>query len=175
MCFYPYPILFLHFSFCCQVDLRWHCNYRNMHWFLFYQSTGKFQPIIPFPGVMGLTLSSTAHWSIVRVRAVALRWLPWCWGPRQGPPVLHVGQQAQLLTFKCVKAQDGILIHPAKVVLPVNSLICCFNNPFSFLPTLPRVGYRGDRTSISRHVFLPSLAYHEMCITFVWNVTPGHF
>lgn len=34
-------------------------------------------------------------------------------------------------SFNCVKAWDDTLAHPGKVILSVNSIICCFNIPLS--------------------------------------------
>lgn len=46
-------------------------------------------------------------------------------------------------SFKCIKAKDSIWVHPAKVVLLVNNIICCFNTPFFLSTSIAICGLKG--------------------------------
>ena len=61
-------------------------------------------------------------------------------------------------SFKCIKAWDSTLAHPAKVVLPVSNLMCCFNIPFSLSTKLAACGLEGRWNLHSISCSLPSLA-----------------
>lgn len=64
------------------------------------------------------------------------------------PGLVYGAIDPTIWSFKYIKASDSTFAQLAKVVLPIKYLICCFNIPFSFLPTLLLVGYRGDRAFI---------------------------
>lgn len=80
-------------------------------------------------------LSSIAHWSTKSQGNGCFPRLPYL----NGAGGLNRGLQSDMwgtgptdLSFKCIKVQDCTLVQLAKVILPVNNLICCFNIPLFF-------------------------------------------
>ena len=88
----------------------------------------KFQEITCFPGVMGLgVFSRTAHWFMVKVRAVALSCDFTVLDVFAGVPLYACGVTGPTdWSFRCIKTWDSTLVYLAKVVFPVSTLVYCF-------------------------------------------------
>lgn len=98
-------------------------------------------------------LSSNAHWSAVRIRAMAVSWEFHTFmvlGASASVLNLEYGARALMVDHSNVlKAWHSTLVHPANVVLLVSNFICCFNILF-FLSTKPAAfGFYGRWMSCS--------------------------
>lgn len=83
-------------------------------------------------------LCGKLHWSTVRVWKMAVSWDFHTFtvlGASSRVPSLVYGAAGPISwPVKCIKAWNIMVVHPAKVVLPVSILIYCFNIPL-FLST----------------------------------------